>query len=382
MKKENNRFSKLFIIAFIMIFQNACNNNDMIVDIDNVDIVELNEENSDIKIFPIKCSFPIDEIYRSIGYNDYTFLLNMSWKTIYCIQNDTVISTLNSAGRGRGEYSYINDFAYSEEDQTLYVQGDGKLFKYEVPSMTFIESIDLSVTATGMIILNSDEILMKCSYTENDELYRGICVVSSKTGKVIKKISDFSYINTQWFMQRDLSTCADGVVFPINNIRKNSLMIYNLGSEDLSELFSFSYNSRWNVSRKLERLAKKDPMKFSYENESNTLHCEGCHYPTIVNSKLMFWSFPREKDNVKSIVSIIRDGEVINRSFVISGTELNPSPYHINGEYCVDIISSISDLEITDSCNLSPLGLELNRRMKSQPFENPILLYFSVDKGL
>ena len=96
----------------------------------------------------------------------------------------------------------------------------------------------------------------------------------------------------------------------------------------------------------------------------------------------MFWSFPREKDNVKSIVSIIRDGEVINRSFVISGTELNPSPYHINGEYCVDIISSISDLEITDSCNLSPLGLELNRRMKSQPFENPILLYFSVDKGL
>ncbi len=123
-------------------------------------------------------------------------------------------------------------------------------------------------------------------------------------------------------------------------------------------------------------------MKFSYENETNTLHCEGCHYPTVVNSKIMFWSFPREKDNVKSIVSIIKEGQVINRSFVISGTELNPSPYHIDGEYCVDIISSISDVAVTDSSNLSPLGSELNRVMKSQPFENPILLYFRVDKGL
>jgi len=371
-----------FVFFYVAIYMCSCSNKGTIVDIDNVEWIELNENNSDIRVVPIKCNYPMDEIYRSIAYDDYIFLLSMSWKTIYCIQGDTVISVLDASGRGHGEYSYINDFSYSEQEKILYIQGNGQVLKYSVPSMRFIGSFETEKTPGGMLVLNKDHIITKCSFTEGEQVNRGIYIISANTGDVIQKCYDFDFINTQWFMQHDLSKNTDGVLFSVNSLNKNTLMYYNVEMGRFDELFSFSYSSKWRVPKRLVKLAQKDPLLFSKYDYERELHCEGCHYPAFINSRLTFWSFPREKDDVKSIVTIIKDGEPISRSFKISGTDMNPSPSHIIGEYCVDIIRSLDDIAITDPENISPLAVELNRIVKAQQFENPVLLYFTVDKGL
>lgn len=382
MKNSTNKGVAVSALLSVVLFLCDCENQGVVLDVDSVERIELNEHNSDIKIVPIKCDFPMDDIYRCLAFDDYTFLLSMSWKTIYCIQGDTVISVLDASGRGHGEYSYINDFTYSKEEQILYVQGDGKYYLYSVPSMSFIRSFESDITPGGMVVLNPNEFLMKCSfYDGKEDVYRGICIVSSQTGEVLRKCSDFDYINTQWFMQRDLSLCEEGILYPINSVYNNTLVCYNEDNGRTENVFSFTYNSKWRIPKRLAKLAQKDPLFFSREYNERNLFCEGCHYPAYINSRLTFWSFPREKDDVKSIVTIVKDGEPVSRSFIVSGTDMTPSPYCISGNYCVDIIS-LDDIAITDPDNISPFALELNRIVKAQQFENPVLLYFTVDKGL
>ena len=382
MKNSTNKGVAVSALLSVVLFLCDCENQGVVLDVDSVERIELNEHNSDIKIVPIKCDFPMDDIYRCLAFDDYTFLLSMSWKTIYCIQGDTVISVLDASGRGHGEYSYINDFTYSKEEQILYVQGDGKYYLYSVPSMSFIRSFESDITPGGMVVLNPNEFLMKCSfYDGKEDVYRGICIVSSQTGEVLRKCSDFDYINTQWFMQRDLSLCEEGILYPINSVYNNTLVCYNEDNGRTENVFSFTYNSKWRIPKRLAKLAQKDPLFFSREYNERNLFCEGCHYPAYINSRLTFWSFPREKDDVKSIVTIVKDGEPVSRSFIVSGTDMTPSPYCISGNYCVDIIS-LDDIAITDPDNITPFALELNRIVKAQQFENPVLLYFTVDKGL
>ena len=360
----------------------SCGDQGVVVDVDNVELVELNEANSDIRIVPIKCNIPMDGIIRCVGYDDYIFMLGMSRKQIYCIKGDSVVSVLDASGRGHGEYSYINDFTYSTEEKSLYVQGDGKFYLYSVPSMSFIRSFESEITPGGMMVLNPNEILMKCSfYEEKEDVYRGVCVVSSHTGEIIKKCRDLDYINTQWFMQKDFSMCGQSVLYPVNSFN-NTLVCYDIESEKEEEVFSFSYNSRWSISKRLVKRANKDLLHFIKEYYERELYCEGCHYPALINSRLTFWSFPRENDKVKCIVTIIKDDKPISRSFKVSGTEMTPSPYYISGNYCVDVITSLDEIEIIDPNNASPLALELNRIAKAQQYDNPVMLFFTVDKWL
>lgn len=296
MKNSTNKGVAVSALLSVLLFLCDCENQGVVLDVDSVERIELNEHNSDIKIVPIKCDFPMDDIYRCLAFDDYTFLLSMSWKTIYCIQGDTVISVLDASGRGHGEYSYINDFTYSKEEQILYVQGDGKYYLYSVPSMSFIRSFESDITPGGMVVLNPNEFLMKCSfYDGKEDVYRGICIVSSQTGEVLRKCSDFDYINTQWFMQRDLSLCEEGILYPINSVYNNTLVCYNEDNGRTENVFSFTYNSKWRIPKRLAKLAQKDPLFFSREYNERNLFCEGCHYPAYINSRLTFWSFPREK---------------------------------------------------------------------------------------
>ena len=161
-----------------------------VLDFDEVEDVELSPQTSDIDIIPIKCSVPMDGIRAIKIFDDYTFLYGLKRKEIYCLKNDTVISILNAIGRGHGEYTYIDDFAYDEKTHILYVRNEEKLLKYSVPSMSFLGSSDINYSTIGMVVLNPDEILVNCSFWEDDtykECFNGLCVISTSTGEIIKR---------------------------------------------------------------------------------------------------------------------------------------------------------------------------------------------------
>ncbi|MBR4792889.1 MAG: 6-bladed beta-propeller [Bacteroidaceae bacterium] len=380
MKKASVKSLQMLLVPALSLLLNGCGQTVQTVDVDNVETVELKKSDSDIRIIPIRCGVPMDEILRGFCYDDYTFLMGMSRKSIYCVREDTVISILESSGRGHGEYSSINDYAYSQEEHILYVYADAKLLKYTVPEMVFLESVDMPITPSEMIVLNSDEILMNCSFMEENgkDVFRGICVVSSHTGEVIERCYEFDYINKKMIMQSDLVQVPGGFVFPLNSFTKNRLLHYDSDSESVEELFSFCFNSNWRVPGRLVKLAKKDPMRYALEDYKETRHLEGGHYPSLIDSGFSFWCFPRENGKARSVAVVVKDGKVSCRSYVVSGTEFHPSPYFIHKGYCVDIVSA-TDLETADSGALSPLGSELKRIVDAQAYDNPVLFCFKVE---
>jgi hypothetical protein len=377
-----------FVIAILLpIFFSECNkNNDVknIIDFDEISEVELDTSSSDIMIVPIKSSIPMDKIRRSFCYNDYTFLLSGSKKMIYCIYKDTVISVLNAVGRGRGEYTYINDLAYSEEEKVIYVNTDIGLYKYEVPSMSFLGSTNIDFSTDGMISLNSKELLVNCSYSlhEGEEAYTGICIVSKETGKVIKQCIDLDYYNTTCYLTHDLERCNDMIILSIGGVKENKVVSWNEETDSVIELFSFGFAPKWKLTRKQTRLLKKKHREFDSEMYSRMVYCDGCHYPTIINSNLAFWCFPFENEIKKKIAVIQKMDKSIYRSFKISGTNITVNPSFVKDNYCVKIIEGSAESLVNAPEKLSLLGKEIYDTKKSQLFNNPIMLFFTIDKNI
>ena len=380
MKKAPVKSLQMLLVAALSLSLYGCGQSAQTVNVDNVVTVELKESDSDTKIIPIRCSVPMDDILRGICYDDFIFLMGMSRNAIYCVQGDTVVSILEASGRGHGEYSSINDYAYSQDEHILFVYADGKLLKYAVPEMAFLESVDMPITPSGMAVLNSKEILMNCSFMEENgkDAYRGICIVSSQTGEVIRRCYGLDYINKKMMMQNDLTTVPGGFVFPLNSLTRNSILHYDIESESVEELFAFCFNSNWRVPRRLVKLSKGDVMLYAMEDYKETRHLEGGHYPNLIDSGISFWCFPRENGKARPVAVIEKDGNVSCRSYVVSGTDFHPSPYFIHKGYCVDIVSA-TDLETADSGALSPLGSELKRVVGVQAYDNPVFFYFKVD---
>ena len=380
------RFYVVFIVIFST-FVTGCDNrySDNIVDLDSVTELELNEINSDVKIMPIKCEDPMERIRKAVGFSDYTFLCSATKTIIYCLQNDSVISKLEAVGRGHGEYSCIDDFTYLENEKVLYINADQKIMKYSVPSMIYLGSIDFNITTDEMVALNTDELLAACSFFEDNDkktIFRGVAVFSLKTGKIIRKLYDYDQYNSNCFLYRDLSNNDNGILMSVGGLYNNQIFKWDNTEETTKEIFSFCYNSKWRVSKRIIRFSRKDFWLFDEELMKRTVYCDGCHYPSIVNSNLVFWCFPHENNTGRQIAVIKKGEDILTRSFYISGTNITVNPFFVKDGYCFDIVEGSAENIITDKENLSPLGKEIYKTMQLQPYNNPILYCFSVDKNI
>lgn len=356
-----------------------------ILDLDEVEEIELSPLTSDIEIIPIKCSIPMDEIYRMNEYGDYIFMFGNSNRVIYCVQEDTVIAVLNSVGRGYGEYSRINDFTYDENARILYVNADNKILKYSVPSMSFIESFDIDFSTDGMIALNPDELLANCAFYEDEsykEVYRGICVISTIDGSIKRRCFEMEYYNVFSFLTRDLSKEEEDILLSLGGVYENKIIAIDKTTFSSRELDCFSFSSKWRLPKNLIRILRKNTKEFKDKFRELSTYCKGCHYPAKINSELSYWCFPKENKIGREIAVIKNGNKIYRRSFCISGTNIVASPDYVKGNRCVAIIEGTPESIITDQENLSDIGHEIYDVMETQSFNNPVLLSFTIDNGL
>ncbi len=378
----------LFLSIILAFMMSACGDkySENVLDLDDIEEIDLSPLTSDIEIIPIKCSVPMDGAKRMIGYEDYTFILGDAGETVYCIQGDTVIAVLNAVGRGHGEYTYIDDFTYEEKSKILYVRNDEKLLKYSVPSMSFLGSSDITYTTIGMIALNPDEILANCSFWEDDtykECFNGLCIVSTATGEIIRRCFKFGYYDDSCLMFNELVKTEDGVLMPFCGVYKNKILLLDTTTGETKELDSFSFNENWRVPKSLIKCIKKgDSYEITQEAEKRTSFCDGCHYPIYVNSRLTYWCYPEENWHDTPILVIRDKDKFINRHFVISGTSLRINASFVKGDRFMKAFDCDPETIITDPDNASDLAKEIYRVMKAQPFNNPILLSYTVDKNI
>ena len=377
---------KLLVLSGLICISGCNKYSESIIDLDSIEEIELSPMTSDVDIIPIKCSVPMDGIRRAVEYNDYIFMLGRARKNIYLIQKDTVVAILDAVGRGHGEYSYIEDFAYDEKTRVLYVNADKKFMKYNVPSMTFIESSEIDYSTIGMVSLNSDELLVNCSFLEEEksrESYNGLCVVSAATGEIKRSCYRFGFYDEYCLMLEDLVKNGEEVLLPVGGVYENRILSLNTKTGFSKELDSFSFSSKWRVPHKLVKIArKKDGFAFEQEAIERNAYCDGCHFPVIVNSRLTYWCYPEENGTDRPIV-IIKDGDkAVCRLFTVPGTSIRINPHYAKDNSFVKVIGYAAESIVTEPKKLSDFGREIYNTMKAQPFNNPILLSFTVDKGI
>lgn len=376
-------FSILFIFFMFGCRDNYCEN---VLDLDEVEEVNISPLTTDIDIIPIKCSVPMDGIREVQIFEDYTFLYGLKRKEIYCVKKDTVISILKAVGRGHGEYTYIDDFTYDEKTKIMYVINDEKLLKYSVPSMTFLESLDINYTTIGMMVLNPDEILANCSLWEDDtykEFYNGLCVVSTTTGKIIKRCFESGFYDGLCINGDDVVRYDGGIMMPVAGIYNNKVISLDINTGTIKDLDCFCYSPKWRLSNDLIKLAKKwDSFNYSMEADKRTAYCDGFHMPAIVNSRLTFWCYPEENGSDRPTVVIKDKDRYIKRHFFVSGTSLRINAYTVKDNRFIKVLCTDPETIITDPENVSDFGKEIYNAMKAQPFNNPILLSFTVDKNI
>ena len=380
---------QLFLLSFSLFsIMTGCKEkySDNVLDFDVVEEVDLSPLTSDINIIPIKCSVPMDGISAAKAYNDYIILEGDDQKRIYCVKEDSVISILNSVGRGHGEYTYIDDFVYDEITHILYVRNEERLLKYSVPSMSFLGSSDINYSTIGMVVLNPDEILANCSFWEDDtykECFNGLCIISTSTGEIIKRCYKSDFYDGLCLYEDDFISYKDEIIMPVAGVFNNRVVTLDPQTGATKDLDIFCFSSKWRLPKKLIKLADKwDSFNYCQEAVNRTAYCDGFHMPSFINSRLTFWCYPEENHSDKPVVIIKHKDKYIKRHFYVSGTSIRINSYFIKDNHSFQVIDYAPESIITDPENVSDFGKEIYNVMKAQPFNNPILLSFTVDKNI
>lgn len=378
-----------FFVFSMTILLMGCNDkySKTVYDPNDAEEIELNHQTSDIKITPLFCSEPMDGILQAKLYKDYLFLLGDKREHVYCIKNDSVISILNNKGRGHGEYTFIRDMAYDETNSVLYVKAENVILKYRVPSMSYLGELEGNYTTSGMLVLNPDELLVHCNFWEDEScknLYEGLCVVSTKTGEIIRRCYMFNYYEGSCLRLQDFLQDNNKILVPRNGMYNNSIISLDPSNGHIEELKTFSYSTEWRLSKDLIKYLKKgNYLEYANEESERNKKCDGCHKPAIINSRLTCWCYPKT-GNSKSIptVMIFDNDRIISRHFKVSGTNLYVNCFYLEDNHCVQLIDGDPESFITDPDALTDFGKEIYSTLKKQNYNNPILMSFTIDKGL
>ena len=105
--------------------------------------------------------------------------------------------------------------------------------------MTFLESMDINYSTIGMMVLNPDEILANCSLWEDDtykEFYNGLCVVSTATGKIIKRCFETGFYDGLCINEDDFVRYDGGIMMSLAGIYNNKVISLDINTGNIKDL--------------------------------------------------------------------------------------------------------------------------------------------------
>lgn len=275
----------------------SCIGNNYIQLSDNVVQIELEDISSDIKLISVKSSQPMKDIFFCYNFGDYNFLLSDDYRTIYCLEGDSITSVLEKAGRGRGEYLGISTFAYSIEDSLMYVfDTSRKLYIYKGFDYEYIGQIDNLPAIKSLRVIDKDHLLAACYVKDNDiEERYGHFIIDVKTGKLSERLSSMSYPGYYFHSYTHYCQFGDSIYFSVGDNIVNRIYLYSNG--ELTTQLEFIYSKKLRLPK---RVLVDDPdnlnehLIFNDYVKGDNRYCIGAGYPLLSNDghRIMFWSFP------------------------------------------------------------------------------------------
>ena len=333
---------------------------------------------TNVRIVPLISDEPMDGGNSIKCYGSTAFLLASGGESIYIFEDGKMTAKLHKVGRGRGEYTIIADYAYSPATKTLFVQGTGStILKYSVPDLDYLGSFSLQ-TVTGLAV--HDDSTLICRMTSPDDI-PGIYFINADNGQIRGKLKDICGLALLSGTRMDYYTpdhriLADGS--SINRISEVSADIND--GEKIILQFDFGKDG---MPAKFDSISSDIDMDFLIEYGQYL----NDHLETVVTeiSKVMandscisFWYN-------SGLVGYnhyccITDGQAVTyKGFKASGTNgfILPSGLTDQGQY-VTIIDGLPESLFDDSGERSEFTANLEKVMKAQNFNNPVLVYYNI----
>lgn len=364
------------VVLFVMGCNKKSDENALVINPDDAIDVRFEDVATDVRIVPLKGDDPVGGCYYLQCTGDEVMFLDNTYQKVYYFKNGSYQSTLNSVGRGAGEYTSISRICYDADIKVLYIRANEKndaILKYSVPDMKYqgalrapypIESINLYDDNTLMLALR------------NDQEY-GVYLYDINTQEITEKVTELTVYQGQ---------NAANVLGGSN--KKSHLVslfgatnqLYNYTGHELEPVLMFNYGDLgvdYIYNARLE--TNEDVQAYSDYTNSHGNHFKDLWYPHDDENGVSFWysTLSRRAKNFHYF-RISGEKTVSLKGFNVPGIKKPIIPTCITENGYATIIEGGKDAIRDEGTPLSPFGQKIIDAMSSQNDDNPIIIYYNI----
>lgn len=355
-----------------------------ITDCENTREVAFEDVATDVRIVPLISDEPVGGCTGIKCYGSTVLVRADQGKSLYIFEDGKQIAHLCKVGRGRGEYTSIGDFVYSPSNKVIYIKGslgNNNILTYSFPELQFIGSFDGGdITAFA----EHDDSTLICRMPNEEDQKFADYFVSTRTGEKLAVAKEVEVMSLMFNTVMDYYTPEHRILLETGGVSTISEMPAKIGDKErIIRQFDFGDNSlparfdSINFQDNPEVLLS-DFVQYMINNRDIILYVT--HAVATDNSVSFFYSNIVNSNN-PTFCRINNDDETIKYSgFKASGTSKGIFPLGVSekGEY-VALIEGLPEMLFEEgSDERSEFSSQLENIMKSQAFNNPILVYFNI----
>lgn len=333
---------------------------------------------TDISIVPLICDEPMDGINSIKCYGSRAVMRANGAESIYIFDDGKLTAKLNKVGRGRGEYTIISSFVYSPSTNILYVQGAGSMIlKYSVPEMEHLGTLQLK-NVTGFA--EHDDSTLICRMTLDDEI-PGIYFVNADDGQVRGKLKDVCGLS--FLMSPDMAYYSPAHRILAELSSRSVILEVSAdinGGEETILRFDFGKDG---MPAKYDSIGSDTDLDFimelgQYLNDHRETVVTEVNKVMVKDGSVSFW-YQAGLVGYKHYFRLEGDDIVKYTGFKASGTKgfILPTGLTDDGRY-VSVVDLLPETMFDETGNRSPFTTELENVMKSQAFNNPVLVFYNI----
>ncbi len=342
--------------------------------------VSFEDATSNVRIVPLISDEPIGGCSGIKCYGSKIMVRADQGQSLFIFENGKQIAHLCKVGRGRGEYTLIGDFVYSPTKNLLYVKSASTILTYSVPDLQFKGSFD-GGDFTAFAEHDDSTFICRMAY-EADQKFADY-FISAKNGEKLGIAREVGLASLFFNNEMNYYTPEHRILLETGSINTISEMPARIGDKErIIRQFDFGANS---MSAKFDSINFKDDpepiitdfINFIVTNKDVVMYV---NQAIATDKYVSFWYMISAQTNDPTYCRITNDNEIVKYSgFKATGTKkgLFPNSVTEKGQY-VSLIEGLPETLFDDSDERSEFSKELETAIRSQEFNNPVLVFYDI----
>ena len=371
---------KIILMSMVALFVTGCKQKSSedayVINPDDAIDVRFEDVATDVRIVPLQSEEPIGGYHNLQCIGDEVMIQDNNDYKVYYFKNGKYQSTLNSVGRGPGEYTRIRSICYDTDRRVLYLQPNdinNVILQYSVPEMKYLGSLKTPAAIGSLNLYDDNTLMLEMSNDDGSSLYLYDINTQEITGKVLD-LTVYQGSNVEIALGGFNKKSHLVSIFGTTN------QLYNCTGQEIETVLKFNYGKMgvdYIYDAKIE--TNKELQAYFDYKDSHGNHFKDLYYPHYDDNGVSFWYNTLYSEPENSHYFRINGDKIVSlKGFKVPGITIPIVPTCItdNG-YATIIEGSKDDIRDTDT-PLSPFGQKIIDAMSSQNDNNPIIIYYNI----